>query len=173
MYLLSCFCRKDSKFVRLKLRFCKYIQGMEGLSIIYLVNQALRFTLAAPTLLTASNPPAHRGHSRAPSSGGKWFISLLPDCRVREARAISLLRTATRLCISRYLGQAHLLKWTHKNAIILYPFRHGDNCSWLYQILVLFNSCFSGSLFKTRCTSCGIVAENYKSPICPALSGKG
>uniref|UniRef100_A0A2K5U3S3 NAD-dependent protein deacylase sirtuin-5, mitochondrial n=1 Tax=Macaca fascicularis TaxID=9541 RepID=A0A2K5U3S3_MACFA len=30
-----------------------------------------------------------------------------------------------------------------------------------------------GSLFKTRCTSCGIVAENYKSPICPALSGKG
>ncbi|XP_045407769.1 NAD-dependent protein deacylase sirtuin-5, mitochondrial isoform X2 [Lemur catta] len=30
-----------------------------------------------------------------------------------------------------------------------------------------------GSLFKTRCTSCGIVAENYRSPICPALSGKG
>ncbi|XP_006864142.1 PREDICTED: NAD-dependent protein deacylase sirtuin-5, mitochondrial isoform X2 [Chrysochloris asiatica] len=30
-----------------------------------------------------------------------------------------------------------------------------------------------GSLFKTRCTSCGNVAENYKSPICPALSGKG
>ncbi|XP_032280888.1 NAD-dependent protein deacylase sirtuin-5, mitochondrial isoform X5 [Phoca vitulina] len=30
-----------------------------------------------------------------------------------------------------------------------------------------------GSLFKTRCTSCDIVAENYKSPICPALSGKG
>uniref|UniRef100_A0A8C7BS18 NAD-dependent protein deacylase sirtuin-5, mitochondrial n=1 Tax=Neovison vison TaxID=452646 RepID=A0A8C7BS18_NEOVI len=30
-----------------------------------------------------------------------------------------------------------------------------------------------GSLFKTRCTSCGIVAENYKSPICAALSGKG
>ncbi|XP_062953142.1 NAD-dependent protein deacylase sirtuin-5, mitochondrial isoform X2 [Cynocephalus volans] len=30
-----------------------------------------------------------------------------------------------------------------------------------------------GSLFKTRCTSCGVVAENYKSPICPALSGKG
>ncbi|XP_077626237.1 NAD-dependent protein deacylase sirtuin-5, mitochondrial isoform X2 [Crocuta crocuta] len=30
-----------------------------------------------------------------------------------------------------------------------------------------------GSLFKTRCTSCGAVAENYKSPICPALSGKG
>uniref|UniRef100_A0A2K6SXL6 NAD-dependent protein deacylase sirtuin-5, mitochondrial n=1 Tax=Saimiri boliviensis boliviensis TaxID=39432 RepID=A0A2K6SXL6_SAIBB len=30
-----------------------------------------------------------------------------------------------------------------------------------------------GSLFKTRCTSCGVVAENYRSPICPALSGKG
>ncbi|XP_012912305.1 NAD-dependent protein deacylase sirtuin-5, mitochondrial isoform X1 [Mustela putorius furo] len=30
-----------------------------------------------------------------------------------------------------------------------------------------------GSLFKTRCTSCGVVAENYKSPICAALSGKG
>ncbi|XP_038596690.1 NAD-dependent protein deacylase sirtuin-5, mitochondrial-like [Tachyglossus aculeatus] len=30
-----------------------------------------------------------------------------------------------------------------------------------------------GSLFKTRCTSCGNVAENYKSPICPALAGKG
>lgn len=30
-----------------------------------------------------------------------------------------------------------------------------------------------GSLFKTRCTSCGAVAENHKSPICPALSGKG
>lgn len=30
-----------------------------------------------------------------------------------------------------------------------------------------------GSLFKTRCTSCGAVAENYKSPICPALAGKG
>uniref|UniRef100_H0X428 NAD-dependent protein deacylase sirtuin-5, mitochondrial n=1 Tax=Otolemur garnettii TaxID=30611 RepID=H0X428_OTOGA len=30
-----------------------------------------------------------------------------------------------------------------------------------------------GSLFKTRCTSCGVVAENYKSPICPALSGTG
>ncbi|MBZ3882375.1 NAD-dependent protein deacylase sirtuin-5, mitochondrial [Sciurus carolinensis] len=30
-----------------------------------------------------------------------------------------------------------------------------------------------GTLFKTRCTSCGAVAENYKSPICPALLGKG
>ncbi|XP_055451120.1 NAD-dependent protein deacylase sirtuin-5, mitochondrial isoform X3 [Psammomys obesus] len=30
-----------------------------------------------------------------------------------------------------------------------------------------------GTLFKTRCTSCGAVAENYKSPICPALAGKG
>nr|XP_033790521.1 NAD-dependent protein deacylase sirtuin-5, mitochondrial [Geotrypetes seraphini]XP_033790522.1 NAD-dependent protein deacylase sirtuin-5, mitochondrial [Geotrypetes seraphini]XP_033790523.1 NAD-dependent protein deacylase sirtuin-5, mitochondrial [Geotrypetes seraphini] len=30
-----------------------------------------------------------------------------------------------------------------------------------------------GSLFKTRCTNCGSVAENYKSPICPALEGKG
>ncbi|KAM9233581.1 NAD-dependent protein deacylase sirtuin-5, mitochondrial isoform 2-T4 [Dugong dugon] len=30
-----------------------------------------------------------------------------------------------------------------------------------------------GSLFKTQCTACGNVAENYKSPICPALSGKG
>ncbi|KAM5323760.1 NAD-dependent protein deacylase sirtuin-5, mitochondrial isoform 2-T6 [Glossophaga mutica] len=30
-----------------------------------------------------------------------------------------------------------------------------------------------GSIFKTRCTSCGVVAENYKSPICAALSGKG
>uniref|UniRef100_A0A8C5JKL3 NAD-dependent protein deacylase sirtuin-5, mitochondrial n=1 Tax=Junco hyemalis TaxID=40217 RepID=A0A8C5JKL3_JUNHY len=30
-----------------------------------------------------------------------------------------------------------------------------------------------GSLFKTRCTSCGNVAANYKSPICPALAGKG
>ncbi|XP_030408354.1 NAD-dependent protein deacylase sirtuin-5, mitochondrial isoform X3 [Gopherus evgoodei] len=30
-----------------------------------------------------------------------------------------------------------------------------------------------GSLFKTRCTSCGNVAKNYKSPICPALAGKG
>lgn len=30
-----------------------------------------------------------------------------------------------------------------------------------------------GSLFKTRCTSCGHVAENYRSPICPALAGRG
>ncbi|XP_030103250.1 NAD-dependent protein deacylase sirtuin-5, mitochondrial isoform X4 [Mus musculus] len=30
-----------------------------------------------------------------------------------------------------------------------------------------------GTLFKTRCTSCGTVAENYRSPICPALAGKG
>ncbi|XP_078282899.1 NAD-dependent protein deacylase sirtuin-5, mitochondrial isoform X1 [Rhinoraja longicauda] len=30
-----------------------------------------------------------------------------------------------------------------------------------------------GSLFKTRCTSCKNVAENYKSPICSALAGKG
>lgn len=30
-----------------------------------------------------------------------------------------------------------------------------------------------GSLFKTRCTNCGNVAENYKSPICKALEGKG
>ncbi|KAM4835660.1 NAD-dependent protein deacylase sirtuin-5, mitochondrial isoform 2-T5 [Thomomys bottae] len=30
-----------------------------------------------------------------------------------------------------------------------------------------------GTLFKTRCTSCGVVTENYNSPICPALSGKG
>jgi len=30
-----------------------------------------------------------------------------------------------------------------------------------------------GSLFKTRCTSCGEVAENRDSPICPALAGKG
>ncbi|XP_072267781.1 NAD-dependent protein deacylase sirtuin-5, mitochondrial [Pyxicephalus adspersus] len=30
-----------------------------------------------------------------------------------------------------------------------------------------------GSLFKTRCNTCGSVKENYKSPICPALLGKG
>ncbi|NP_001187449.1 NAD-dependent protein deacylase sirtuin-5, mitochondrial isoform X1 [Ictalurus punctatus] len=30
-----------------------------------------------------------------------------------------------------------------------------------------------GSLFKTRCISCGEVKANYKSPICPALKGKG
>lgn len=30
-----------------------------------------------------------------------------------------------------------------------------------------------GSIFKTRCTSCGSVVENYRNPICPALSGKG
>ncbi|KAL7984478.1 hypothetical protein Chor_003048 [Crotalus horridus] len=29
------------------------------------------------------------------------------------------------------------------------------------------------SLFKTRCTSCRNVVENYNSPICPALAGKG
>uniref|UniRef100_A0A4W6FB09 NAD-dependent protein deacylase sirtuin-5, mitochondrial n=1 Tax=Lates calcarifer TaxID=8187 RepID=A0A4W6FB09_LATCA len=30
-----------------------------------------------------------------------------------------------------------------------------------------------GSLFKTRCMSCGDEAANYKSPICAALEGKG
>ncbi|XP_075441790.1 NAD-dependent protein deacylase sirtuin-5, mitochondrial isoform X3 [Ascaphus truei] len=30
-----------------------------------------------------------------------------------------------------------------------------------------------GSLFKTRCTNCGSVRENYNSPVCPALAGKG
>ncbi|XP_030628346.1 NAD-dependent protein deacylase sirtuin-5, mitochondrial isoform X2 [Chanos chanos] len=30
-----------------------------------------------------------------------------------------------------------------------------------------------GSLFKTRCMTCGEVAVNNKSPICPALEGKG
>jgi NAD-dependent deacetylase sirtuin 5 len=30
-----------------------------------------------------------------------------------------------------------------------------------------------GSLFKTRCTGCGEVAENRNTPICPALAGKG
>uniref|UniRef100_A0A3B3RI39 NAD-dependent protein deacylase sirtuin-5, mitochondrial n=1 Tax=Paramormyrops kingsleyae TaxID=1676925 RepID=A0A3B3RI39_9TELE len=30
-----------------------------------------------------------------------------------------------------------------------------------------------GSLFKTRCMSCGNVAANHKSPICSALGGKG
>ncbi|KAM9307844.1 NAD-dependent protein deacylase sirtuin-5, mitochondrial [Gastrophryne carolinensis] len=30
-----------------------------------------------------------------------------------------------------------------------------------------------GSLFKTRCNTCGSVKANYKSPICPALEGKG
>eukprot|EP00062_Callorhinchus_milii_P026269 gi/632988188/ref/XP_007882970.1/ PREDICTED: NAD-dependent protein deacylase sirtuin-5, mitochondrial [Callorhinchus milii] len=30
-----------------------------------------------------------------------------------------------------------------------------------------------GSLFKTRCTNCNNVTENYKSPICPELAGKG
>ncbi|XP_061831576.1 NAD-dependent protein deacylase sirtuin-5, mitochondrial isoform X2 [Nerophis lumbriciformis] len=30
-----------------------------------------------------------------------------------------------------------------------------------------------GSLFKTRCISCGHEASNYNSPICAALEGKG
>ncbi|XP_040209676.1 NAD-dependent protein deacylase sirtuin-5, mitochondrial [Rana temporaria] len=30
-----------------------------------------------------------------------------------------------------------------------------------------------GSIFKTRCNTCGSLKENYKSPICPALEGKG
>lgn len=31
----------------------------------------------------------------------------------------------------------------------------------------------TGSLFKTRCMTCGHEAANYKSPICAALEGKG
>ncbi|GBM78535.1 NAD-dependent protein deacylase sirtuin-5, mitochondrial [Araneus ventricosus] len=30
-----------------------------------------------------------------------------------------------------------------------------------------------GTLFRTRCTKCGDIAENRASPICPALAGKG
>ncbi|XP_039979337.1 NAD-dependent protein deacylase sirtuin-5A, mitochondrial-like [Xiphias gladius] len=30
-----------------------------------------------------------------------------------------------------------------------------------------------GSLFKTRCMSCGHEEANYRSPICAALEGKG
>lgn len=30
-----------------------------------------------------------------------------------------------------------------------------------------------GTLFKTECLECGTIAENYDSPICPALKGKG
>ncbi|PIO25394.1 NAD-dependent protein deacylase sirtuin-5, mitochondrial [Aquarana catesbeiana] len=30
-----------------------------------------------------------------------------------------------------------------------------------------------GSLFRTRCNTCGSLKESYKSPICPALEGKG
>ncbi|KAM9808104.1 NAD-dependent protein deacylase sirtuin-5, mitochondrial-like [Neosynchiropus ocellatus] len=30
-----------------------------------------------------------------------------------------------------------------------------------------------GSLYRTRCLSCGHEASNYKSPICPALEGRG
>jgi len=30
-----------------------------------------------------------------------------------------------------------------------------------------------GTLFHTRCTSCGHISENRASPICPALAGKG
>lgn len=30
-----------------------------------------------------------------------------------------------------------------------------------------------GSLFKTRCTTCSEVKADYRSPICPALEGKG
>lgn len=31
----------------------------------------------------------------------------------------------------------------------------------------------TGSLFRTRCTSCGVIEENYNSPIVPALKDKG
>ncbi|CAL8075234.1 unnamed protein product [Orchesella dallaii] len=30
-----------------------------------------------------------------------------------------------------------------------------------------------GSLFKTQCTECGIISQNFNSPICPALLDKG
>jgi len=30
-----------------------------------------------------------------------------------------------------------------------------------------------GSLFKTRCVSCGTIKEDRNSPICPALEGRG
>ncbi|XP_054714410.1 NAD-dependent protein deacylase sirtuin-5, mitochondrial-like [Uloborus diversus] len=30
-----------------------------------------------------------------------------------------------------------------------------------------------GTLFRTRCTSCGHITENRASPICPSLAGKG
>ncbi|XP_033119446.1 NAD-dependent protein deacylase sirtuin-5, mitochondrial-like [Anneissia japonica] len=30
-----------------------------------------------------------------------------------------------------------------------------------------------GTLYKTRCTKCGIVVDNYTNPIVPALAGKG
>ena len=30
-----------------------------------------------------------------------------------------------------------------------------------------------GSLFRTRCTSCSTVEDNYNSPIVPALKDKG
>ena len=31
----------------------------------------------------------------------------------------------------------------------------------------------TGSLFQTRCTSCGVIETNYNSPIVPALKDKG
>lgn len=42
--------------------------------------------------------------------------------------------------------------------------------NWLFVHLCLL---WTGSLFHTRCTECGHVEENTKSPLCPALKGKG
>lgn len=45
------------------------------------------------------------------------------------------------------------------------------NLKGIYNIF--FSVSLAGSLFKTRCLSCGHEAANYKSPICDALKDKG
>ncbi|XP_075908229.1 NAD-dependent protein deacylase sirtuin-5, mitochondrial isoform X1 [Petromyzon marinus] len=70
--------------------------------------------------------------------------------------------TALARCQRRFAGQGRKLTLVTQNVDELHRRAGSEHVHELH-----------GSLFKTRCTSCGHVESNYNSPITPALQGKG
>uniref|UniRef100_A0A672TCY9 NAD-dependent protein deacylase sirtuin-5, mitochondrial n=1 Tax=Sinocyclocheilus grahami TaxID=75366 RepID=A0A672TCY9_SINGR len=83
--------------------------------------------------------------------------TLLTKCKMPNPAHLAIAE-----CESRLSKQGRSVVIITQNIDELH---HSADSKHVYEI--------HGSLFKTRCMSCGEVKANHKSPICPALEGKG
>uniref|UniRef100_A0A672T8I8 NAD-dependent protein deacylase sirtuin-5, mitochondrial n=1 Tax=Sinocyclocheilus grahami TaxID=75366 RepID=A0A672T8I8_SINGR len=110
-------------------------------------------------IITGAGVSAESGVPTFRGQGGYWRKW---QAQVMRSKMPNPAHLAIAKCESRLSKQGRSVVIITQNIDELH---HRAGSKHVYEI--------HGSLFKTRCMSCGEVKANHKSPICPALEGKG
>ncbi|TRY60344.1 hypothetical protein DNTS_013676 [Danionella cerebrum] len=110
-------------------------------------------------VITGAGVSAESGVPTFRGQGGYWRKW---QAQVMRSKLPNPAHMALADCEARLSQQGRSLVIITQNIDELH---HGAGSKHVYEL--------HGSLFKTRCMSCGEVKANHKSPICPALEGKG